>query len=115
MSAQKYRHRITIQRKTEVIDPATGYRTTVWVDRIADEPARWQAGPGREYLASEAVRTEVSGRFGIRWSPEAALIQAGDRVLWDGRVMALKAPPLVDETARREITLMVAEGQEDGA
>lgn len=109
------RHRITIQSKQLVQDPNTGYETTAWVDRVVNEPAAWLAGPGREYLASEAVRSEVSGRFVIRWSTEAALIQSGDRVLWDGRVMALKAPPLPDETARKEITLMVSEAGNDGA
>ena len=104
-----YRHRITVQSQQEVRDPATGYRVRTWVDRVADEPARFLAGPGREYLAGEALRSEVSGRFIVRWSPAAAQIQASDRVLWDGRVMVLSAPPLPDETARRELTLMVRE------
>ena len=109
------RHRITIQGKADIIDPNTGYPTPGWVDRIVNEPAQWLAGPGREYLASEATRAEVSGRFVIRWSPEAAQVKHGDRVLWDGRVMALKAPPLPDETARRTLTLMVGEDGGDGA
>ena len=108
-------HRITIQSKGDVIDPATGYTTPGWFDRLVNEPAQFMAGPGREYLASEATRAEVSGRFVIRWSPEAAQVKHGDRVLWDGRVMALKAPPLPDETARRSLTLMVGEDGGDGA
>lgn len=115
MNSQELRHRITVQSKSEVVDPETGYRTLAWVDRVVNEPARFLAGPGREYLASEAVRAEVSGRFEIRYSPEAAAIQAGDRVLWDGRVMEIKAPPLPDETARKSLTLMVAETGTDGA
>lgn len=103
------RHRITIQRRTEVVDPETGYREWTWVDRLVNEPAKWLAGPGREYLASESLRAEVSGRFVVRWSPEAVEVQAADRVLWDGRTMDLKAPPLPDETARRELILMVSE------
>ena len=110
-----YRHRITIQSQTETVDPSTGYPTTAWGDRLADVPAKWLAGPGREYLASEAVRSEVSGRFVIRWSPAAAAVHAGDRVLWDGRIMEIKAPPLPDETARRELTLMVSEAGNDGS
>lgn len=96
-------------------DPATGYTSTVWVDRLVGEPAGWLPGPGREFLASEALRAEVSGRFSLRWSPEAAAITAGDRVLWDGRTMEVKAPPLADKTARREITLMVSEDGTDGS
>lgn len=109
------RHRITIQSKSETIDPLTGYRTLAWVDRIEDEPAEWMAGPGREYLAAESIRAVVTGRFRIRWSTEADAIVAGDRVLWDGRVMEIKAPPQPDATARRELLLMVAEAGTDGA
>lgn len=115
MEAGNLRHRITVQSLQEIIDPVTGYRTNAWVDRVVNEPAQWFAGPGREYLASEATRASVTGRFKIRWSPEAALIQASDRVLWDGRLMELQAPPLPDETARRELTLMVGEAGTDGS
>ena len=101
------RMRITVQSKVETVDPDTGYREWSWVDRITDEPASWKSGPGREYLASEAIRAEVTGRFEIRWSPEAAQILAFDRVLWDGRVMEMKAPPQPDATARRMLILMV--------
>lgn len=107
MRATDLRHRITIERNAEVVDPLTGYHTSSWATLLADEPAQWLAGPGREYLASEALRSSVSGRFVIRWSPEAAAIHAGDRVLWDGRVMEIKAPPLPDATARRSLILMV--------
>ena len=115
MGAEALRQRITVQRKVEVVDPDTGYREWSWVDRIVDEPANWKAGPGREYLASEAIRAEVTGRFEIRWSPEAAQILPFDRVLWDGRVMEMKAPPLPDATARRMLILMVGENGSDGS
>lgn len=115
MKAPSLRHRIDIDSKTATIDPSTGYPTDGWSARLVDEPAAWLPGPGREYLAGEAIRAEVTGRFTIRWSPAAAAIVAGDRVRWDGRNMEVKAPPLVDETARRLITLMVAEDGTDGA
>lgn len=115
MNAQDLRHRITVQSKTAAVDPSTGYPTEGWTDRLANVPAAWLAGPGREYLAGEALRAAVTGRFVLRWSPGAAAITAGDRVVWDGRNMEIKAPPQVDETARRWITLMVAEDGTDGA
>ncbi len=109
------RHLITIQSQTEIVDPDTGYREIAWVDRLVNEPAKWLAGPGREYLASESLRAEVSGRFEIRYSTEAAAIQAADRVLWDDRVMEVKAPPLPDESARKSFILMVADAGTDGS
>ncbi len=115
MDAGALIHRITIQSQTAIVDPNTGYREIAWVDRLVNEPAKWLSGPGREYLASESLRAEVSGRFEIRYSPAAALIQAADRVIWDGRVMEVKAPPLPDETARKSFILMVSEAGTDGA
>lgn len=109
------RHRIDVERKTATVDPSTGYDTVGWTARLEAEPASWLPGPGREYLAAEALRAEIAGRFTLRWSPEAAAIVAGDRVRWDGRTMEVKAPPLVDDTARRWITLLVAEDGTDGA
>lgn len=114
MRSQDLRHRITVERETEVVDPATGYRTKAWLPYLTDAPAAWLPGPGREYLAGEALRSEVQGRFHLRWSPEAAAIQSHDRVLWDGNVYDVKSDPLVDPTARREITLMVGAGVNNG-
>ncbi len=115
MNSQDLRHRITVESKTATVDESTGYPTEGWTPRLSNVAAAWRAGPGREYLAAEALRAQVTGRFIIRWSAAAAAITAGDRVLWDGRQMEVKAPPLVDDTARRWITLMVAEDGTDGA
>ena len=109
------RQRITIQRKTATVDTGTGYPTEGWANHLVDEPANWKAGPGREYLASEATRAAVSGRIIVRSSAATRAVTAGDRVLWDGRTMEVKAPPLPDETARRWLILMVAETGTDGS
>ena len=115
MSQPDLRHRITVQSKSTTQSPTTGYETTSWVNRLADEPAEWMEGPGREYLAAEALRAQITGRFTLRWSTTSAAITAGDRVTWDGRTMKVLAPPQVDKTARRWVTLMVAEDGTDGA
>lgn len=115
MRSQSLRHRITIQRKTATVDTGTGYPTEGWTIRLEDEPANWKAGPGREYMASEATRAAVAGRFEVRSWAGTRAITAGDRVLWDGRTMEVKAPPLPDETARRWLILMVADTGTDGA
>lgn len=120
MDAGALIHRITVMRYTVTVDPVTGYRTEAWADAFPDVtaqggfPAAYKAGPGREYLASEALRAEVQGRFILRWSPDARSIKAADRILWDGLVWQVKSPPMVDPSARKEITLMVSEGLLDG-
>lgn len=107
LGAGQYRHHVTVQREMEVVDPATGYRTREWYPLLEGVPARFQPGPGREYLASEAIRSEVSGRLTVRWTPDTSSIRMSDRVLWDGRTWELKSDPLPDETARKELTLMI--------
>jgi SPP1 family predicted phage head-tail adaptor len=105
---------LTIRRKSETVDDATGYRSHTWA-QLLQAYGQFLPGPGREYLASEALRAEVTGRFVIRYSAPAAAIKASDRVDWDGRVMEIKAPPLPDPTGRISLTLMVAEAGTDGA
>lgn len=101
-----YRHRITVERKTVGKD-AAGNATTTWAPFVSNVPARWLAGPGREFMAADAVRAETVGRFVIRYYPG---ITADMRVQWDGQTFALTAPPQTDATARREMTLMVSAG-----
>lgn len=103
MRSQDLRHRIDIESE-QTTKNADGDIVPEWLPWADDVPAAWRPGPGREYLASEATRAEVEGRFTIRYMPG---ITAAMRVRWEGRIWEIKAPPLVDETARREITLMV--------
>lgn len=114
MRAGNLRHRIEIQSEQEVQDE-NGDITVGWSNafpQFADGiPADWLPGPGREYLASESTRAEVEGRFVIRY---LSGVTAAMRVVWDGRVWNIKAPPLLDRTARREMTLMVGSGANDG-
>ena len=105
-----YRHRITIEAPVEGKD-ASGNTVRDWRPFLANVPAKWYPGPGREFQAAEATRAETSGRFVIRHTEG---ITAAMRVVWDGQVHALTAPPQSDATARRELTLMVASGVVDG-
>lgn len=104
------RHRITIQTQAEVQD-ANGDITTGWADFATNVPAAFLSGPGREYLAAEAIRAEVAGRLVIRYLPG---VTAEHRVLWDSLIWNIKAPPVLDPTARREMILMVSAGINDG-
>ena len=114
MRIGQLKHRITVSRKSLATSSTTGYRTNTWTERLPDLPAKFLPGPGREYLASESLRAEVTGRFFIRYSADALEIEAGDRVQWDARVFAVKSPPLPDETARGFLILMVSENGGDG-
>lgn len=106
----QYRHRIDVERNTATIDSQTGYRTPVWAAVVSSEPAGFLPGPGREFLAGEAVRSSSEGRFVLRYHAATAAILSTDRVRWNGEVWTIQAPPLFDITARKEIILMVAKG-----
>lgn len=110
MKAGKLRHRITIQRRQQVI-AANGDREWAWVDVHASVPADFVSGPGREFLAAESIRAETAGRFEVRY---LSGITAEMRVVWDGMVWSIKAPPIVDHTARRAMTLLVGAGVNNG-
>lgn len=104
------RHRITIQSQAEVQD-ANGDMTLTWSDFAASVPASWLAGPGREYMAAESIRAEVTGRFELRYLPG---VTAAMRVLWGGNTYNIKGPPAVDPTGRRSMVLMVGSGANSG-
>ena len=104
------RHRITIQQQAEVQD-ANGDVTLAWSDFAASVPASWLSGPGREYMAAESIRAEVTGRFELRYM---AGVTASMRVVWDGNNYNIKAPPAVDPTGRRSMVLMVGSGANNG-
>ena len=109
MKSGRLRHRIAIQQRQQTV--VDGDRSWNWVTLHADVPADFVSGPGREFLAAEAIRAETVGRFVLRYLPG---ITADMRVLWDGLVWSIKAPPIVDRTARREMTLLVGAGVNDG-
>lgn len=109
MLAPRLRHRIDIQQNTETI--IDGDRSYAWTTIHAAVPADFLSGPGREFLAAEAIRAETAGRFVIRYLPG---VTAEMRVLWEGLAWNIKAPPIIDATARRDMTLLVGAGVNDG-
>lgn len=114
MKAGALRNRIQLQHFTATRDE-WGSEVKAWVDafpaitaQYGGIPAEWLPGPGKEYLAADAIRAEVEGRLRIRHLPG---VTAQMRVLWDGQMWEIKAPPLQDPTLRREMVLMVARAE----
>ena len=104
------RHVITLQSQAEVAD-GNGDVSLAWTDFATNVPASYLSGPGREFMAAEAIRAEIPGRFEIRYM---AGVTAKMRVVWDGQVFNMKAPPAVDATGRRSMILMVGSGVNSG-
>jgi SPP1 family predicted phage head-tail adaptor len=117
MQAQRYRHRVEFQRKTETQDMDTGAISHEWDTVYLDSdtplnsvPAEVLTGPGREFMAADAKQAETTARIQCRWFP--GLLPTW-RVLWDGKVFDIQSIE-PDATARREYRMRCRDGVSDG-
>jgi SPP1 family predicted phage head-tail adaptor len=106
----KYRHRIDVQRRVTVRAP-DGSNVLSWVPFVENVPAEVLTGPGREYVASNKEQAEITARINMRWFPG---LTSQMRILWDGNIFAIAAPPETDSTARREWRVRCTDGVVDG-
>lgn len=117
MEAQRYRHRIAIQEKSEVQDPDTGDISFEWTPLqlnkapLNDVPAEVLTGPGREFIAANARQAETTARINLRWFPG---LKETHRIVWDGRYFEIISIEL-DATARREYRLRCKDFDPDAA
>lgn len=103
MRAGDLRHLVTLEEQVQGTDPY-GNPTTVWEDRgqvwAAVEPLR-----GRQLFEAQTAFGEIVTKVRIRYRSG---ITPSWRVLWDGRVLAVKAALDVDGR-HRELELMCVE------
>lgn len=104
------RHRATVQRKTETIDPATGVRSTEWADLHTNVPFSVRPLTVREMDAAAARQSEVSVEFETRPGLD---IKADDRIVFDGEVWDIE-PPALDPTRKRRLTIKAARNLTNG-
>lgn len=117
MQAQRYRHIVEFQSKTETQDETTGAISHEWETVHLDSdtpldavPAEVLTGPGREFNAADAKQAETTARIQCRWFPG---LSPAWRVLWDGRVYDILSIE-TDATGRYEYRLRCREGVSDG-
>ena len=80
--AGQYRHRIDIQDWAEIRDPDTGGFTEAWVTVFEGVPARIAPASGKEFLAAQAIQSEIVARIVIRARPG---LKAKQRILHKGQ------------------------------
>lgn len=110
MLAWELTHRVDIELPTTTQDTITGETTTVWASVLRSVPAQVLTGPGREFMQSGAVQSEVSARINIRWFPGLLPTM---RILWDGHTYNIHSIE-TDATGRREWRLKCTDGVNDG-
>ena len=106
----KLRHRVTLQRNDETQDTTTGAMLPAWVD-VASVWASVEPLSGREFVAAQAVQSNVSVRIVVRYRAD---ITPAMRIIHAGRVHNI-AGVLADKDSGREyLTLMCDQGVNDG-
>lgn len=111
MRAGDLRHRIQFQKLTPGIDPETQEPTPgVWVD-VAKVWAAIEPLSGREFIAAQAVQSEVVGRIVIRRRTD---IKAQMRGLYRGQVYNIHGILPDPKSGLDYLTLPYSEGVNDG-
>lgn len=109
MQAGKLRHRITIQTRTDTQD-GFGQPVASWTNYLLNEPAEKRDLSGRELIAAQAVHSETTTEFVIRYK---AGIDAKARILFEGVKYTLNAV-LDPDGRRRMLRLHCSRGVNDG-
>lgn len=108
-SAGDLTRRITIQQRQTGQD-TFGQQLAGWVDLLTCW-AEITPLSGRELMAAQAMQAETTHEIVIRYRPG---ITAAMRVLYQGRIFEIKAPPIDESTLHRRLTLLCAEGLTQG-
>ncbi|MGX5725687.1 phage head closure protein [Metapseudomonas otitidis] len=110
MRAGSLRHRVVIEAPQQDQDPDSGAMVTTWV-----EWARVWAGieplSARDFIAAQAVQSEVTARIVIRYR---AGVTAAMRINHAGRLYTIHGVLPDARSGREYLTLPVSEGVNDG-
>ena len=107
------RHRITVEKKTIVQDPATGVESESWANKFptitGGIPASYRPLTSNERQAASARQSVASAEFEIMFG---LAIDAGDRVIFDGHVWDIEPPEF--DTKQRRLKFKAARGLTNG-
>lgn len=109
ITASQLRHKVALQAQ-ETTRSEFGDVITEWVDQ-ASVWAHVAPQSGREYFAAQQVQSEVSTRITIRYRDD---VDATCRIKYRGKTYNIEAVLPDDGSGRDHLTLMCAEGANDG-
>ena len=109
--AGQYRHRIDIQDWAAIRDQETGGFTEAWVTVFENVPARIAPASGREFLAAQAIQSEIAARIVIRYRPG---LNAGQRILHNGDIYNVYAWLPDQESGRDYVSAPCSRGVNGG-
>lgn len=105
MNAGKYRHKVTVQKRTVTGQTSTGAEIVDWITAFPTR-AGFNKLSARDFIAANANQSQIIGNFTIRYRD----IADGEyRLLWRGKAYKIIAF-LPDETSGfKELTLPVSQ------
>lgn len=109
--AGQYRHRVDIQDWTAVRDPDTGGFTEAWVTVFANVPARIVPASGKEFLAAQAIQSEIEARIVVRYRPG---LKPRQRILHNGDIYNVHAWLPDQESGRDYVSAPCSRGVNEG-
>lgn len=104
--AGKLRHLITIQQPGTGRDACGGVLSNSWVDFATDVRASVEPLQGREFFATVQQGAELTTRFRLRYLPG---VRPDMRIIHQGRVFLISAPPIDVNMLHRELHIMAVE------
>lgn len=118
LAAGRLRHRVLFQRFQELLDsngdviqdPSSGEIAKAWVD-VVEVWAAIEPLSGREFIASQAVQSQVTGKFIIRRRTD---IDATCRGVHNGTLYQVEAVLQDPESGLEYQTLPFSQGVNDG-
>lgn len=110
MRAGTLRHQVVIEAPHQAQDPESGSMVTTWVE-WARVWASVEPLSARDFIAAQAVQSEVTARIVIRYRPG---VTAAMRIDHGGRLYNIHGVLPDTRSGREYLTLPVSEGVNDG-
>lgn len=110
MNLGKLKHRIRIERRTGVQNPATGAMSYTW-QKIADVWSEVTPVSVKEFITSQASSVELTARIKIRYRQD---IKDQDRILFRGNIYSVEGILPDPDSGLEYLTLPCSEGTKDG-
>lgn len=119
LAAGRLRHRVSLQRNAEVLDtdgevvqdPVSGEIEREWVE-LAELWAAIEPASAREFIASQAVQSEITGKIIIRYRAD---ILPTDRFVHNGKAYQIFGILADKDSGLEYLTCPVGTGVNDGS
>lgn len=111
LSAGRLRHRVAIEHQQHVQNPVTGEIVVSWIALHPDVPAAIEPLSAKEFIAAQALQSQVTTRITIRHRPS---LDATMRINHQGTIYNPVAFLPDAESGKEYLTALCSSGVNDG-